>query len=67
MIHPCEVKSKQTVTEAIELRQRWINGLRKCYNTEQDLHAQCNHLIREHEQDIQQLKRTLAIANGEIV
>ena len=54
MIHPYEVKSKQTVTEAIELRQRWINGLRKCYNTEQDLHAQCNHLIREHEQDIQQ-------------
>lgn len=68
MIFPEETKTKQAIKDAIESRQRRIASIKEALPyADHGAYGQDKQRIRDYEEEITQLKRSLAIANGEVV
>jgi hypothetical protein len=68
MIYREETQSKETIEKAIEVRKARIADLKQMLPyADHGAYGQDLNRIADYEREIAQLKRSLAIANGEIV
>ena len=68
MIYPQETESKETIEKAIESRVARISDIKQMLPyADHGAYGQDLNRIADYEREIAQLKRSLAIANGEIV
>jgi hypothetical protein len=68
MIYKEETQSKETIIKAIEKRKAWVADLKRMLPyADHGAYGQDLDRIADYEREIEKLKRSLAIANGEIV